>query len=1344
MSQIWGSFLPYHLARQLIENPHMSPAGMEQRFNAVVLLVDMTGFTAISEALAATGDSGAEELTGILNSYFGPMIKLIHQFGGIIGQFGGDAMTILFPYDHPSNQDAAQRAIQCALEMQQRMVHYQSIQTSAGIYKLTMKAGLAQGPILCTTAGDPSIRLQCLIAGSTLNRCSGAEKLSRPGEVIVHNDVLTLVPGISPVRKWDDYGSVDSLPVPATPAPLPPLEPLTPKAIKTVAAFLHPSTAERILRGQTAFINEPRKVTVVFANFDDLDYDNDPQAGEKLRSFLLKVIQYTHQLGGYLNKVHMGDKGSKVLVLFGAPIAHEDDENRALRFALELQSIEKVRIGICTGLVFCGQVGSDDRQEYTVIGDAVNLSSRLMQIAQAGQTWVNDATHQACRETFLWESGQSIAVKGKSEPVLVHLLKGIKHKSRMHLQEPRYSLPMVGREKEVGVIRAKIQAAHQGRGQIIGIIGEAGLGKSRLAAEIIRTANEKGFTGYGGECLSHGANTPYLVWRNLLHGFYGLDPNQNPEYQIHQLEEELFAVHDKLIQRMPLLGLALNLPIPENELTRASDARVRKASLEALIVDCIRFRSKYVPLLLVFEDCQWIDPLSNDLLETVGRNITDTPILILVVYRPAENDNDQPKITHFNHFTPLRLEEFTTREADQLANLKLEKLYGNTEAIPTLLLEKIRARAQGNPFFIEEMINLIHDQKLGPIDSWTVHDIDLPDSLKSLLVSRIDQLAEGPKITLKVASVIGRLFKAAWLWGVYPGLDAPEQVIAQLDQLDRMDIIKQDKPEPELEYLFKHILTREVAYESLSLATRIMLHEQVGSFIERSFPFSLHQFVDLLAYHYGQSKNKEKQQEYFRKAGDAAQALFANSAAIDYYQRLLPLTSGRERVEVLLEIGKVKQLTGLWDQAEETYNAALALAVEHQSVDLTAQCELSIGALGRSRGAYDQALPWLTRALTKFESINDRQGYCDTIREMGILYWNQGNHSNALNCFERSLEIARSLNDHKAAFRAIGNMGLVNWTMGNNERALECYQQCHLVATELGDRLGLSINHTNLGDVYLDLGDYGRALEHFARSLESALEIGIRQGIGISVGNMGNVYEQQGYYNNALACFTASLQIALEIGDRLGIGFTTWHMAKAYLANGQVETAERLLAQAILLARALDIPYELCDYLDTLADLRYGQKHYSEAYLWNQEASNLAAQVDHKDVQFMAQVRTILLDAARRRIDKETAISMLQSLKESWPAIQEQAAILYEIWCLDRGRQAGRLESARLYGELVTKTPNIIYKKRYEELSGEKLPDPAALPPLPEFVFKQTASINSLIDQVESFLHEIETSQRSE
>jgi len=567
MSTLWRSFVPYHVARDLIRQPGQSPVGQEQRFDAVVLFADVSGFTALSEALGAAGRDGTEELTTILNRYFEQMIALIQSYGGITAKFGGDALTVLFPYTIEDHQAVARRALQCALEMQGRMPGYTNLPTSAGLFSLTMKAGLAQGPIFCTTVGDPALRLEAVIAGGPLDACAEAEHHARAGEVLAASSLLETAAPVTTGEERQGFGVVLALPLHPVPHPLPGLPAFPPQAAQMAAAYIHPSIAARLVDGQASFINEHRKVTVLFIQFENFDYDGDPLVGQRLQDYLLQVIQTIEAYDGYLNKVDTGDKGSKVIALFGAPIAHENDAERALRCALDLCALpeRRVRIGVNTGFVFCGQVGSDLRREYTVMGDAVNLSARLMQAAAfspadpPGQVLVGDSTFHNAGRAFAWLESLPLKVKGKAEPVTVHPLAGLQSKEDT-LQELNYSLPMVGRQAEVAAISEKLDLALHGQGQIVGITAEAGMGKSRLAAEIIHLALEAGLRGCGGECLSHGANTPYLVWRSLLANLFGLDMNWPLETQVQRLRSELTAIDPALLPRLPLLGAASTCP----------------------------------------------------------------------------------------------------------------------------------------------------------------------------------------------------------------------------------------------------------------------------------------------------------------------------------------------------------------------------------------------------------------------------------------------------------------------------------------------------------------------------------------------------------------------------------------------------------------------------------------------------------------------------------------------------------------------------------------------------------------------------------------------------------------
>ncbi len=1332
MAQIWHSFIPYHVAQQLLTD---APVGSEQRFMAVALFADVSGFTAMSEALGSVGISGTEELTGILNSYFGPMIDLIHAYGGIVAKFGGDAMTVFFPCQPETLPEVSCQAVTCALEMQAKMANYQSISTQAGVFGLAMKAGLAAGPLFCTIVGHVALRLESIVAGSVLDLCAEAEHHAQKGEVVIHEGMFAPCFEIS--EKREVFGLVNGMMgVRGKLAPLPPLPTLSPEATETIAAFMHPSIAQRIRTGQTSFINEHRKATILFVSFGGFDYDGDTAVDRKLQEYLYRVIQIVQRYNGYLNKVDMGDKGSKYIILFGVPLANEDDESRALRCSLEIQAIPDmpVSIGINTGFVFSGQVGSSVRQEYTVMGDAVNLAARLMQAAQPGDILVNGTTQKASGGDFRWEAGQSLHVKGKEQPVQVSRLMGLARPTVLQLQEPAYALPMVGRAAELAVIQQKLHLVRQGQGQIVGITAEAGMGKTRLTAEIIKLALNQGFVGYGGECLSHGVNSSYLVWQNLLRGLFGLDPGWETDVQIAHLENVLAILDPSSLPRLPLLGRVLNLTIPDNELTRTMDAKLRKESMESLVVEFVNRMGAVRPLLLVLEDCHWIDALSRDLLAAVGRNIANVPVLLVAVYRPPGAAHEQLPITRLGHFHKIHLAEFTPLEAKTLIDMKLSQFLGSRGSMPAGFVARVLERAQGNPFYIDEMINLVRDQGIDPADTHALTKLHLPDSLHSVIISRLDRLAENTKSTLKVASVIGRLFRADWLWEVYPQLGTPERIKDQLMLLTKMDITPVEKPDSEeLAYLFKHILTREVAYESLALATRQMLHEQIGLYIEELFADSLAQYTDLLAHHFALSRNQAKKKVYLALAGQAAQAAYANEAAVTYYQNLLPLLEGAERGAVLLELGTVLQLIGRWDEAQSRYGEALALAVDSDDGHAQGHGEYRLGSLARARGVFAEALQRLTAASEHFTAVNDLLHAANAEMEIGIIDWSQGNYTAALARYESCLQTYRQLADQSGVCRAIGNMGIVYWTLGDHARALDLYGQYQAIATEIGDKLGLSRAMGNMGNVYLDLGNYRQALKYFIDNLHVALELGYRQGTSISVANMGEVYEKQGDYERALPCYRFSLETDLELGDRYGVAFALWNLAKVYLGLREFGTAVSLLELAIHIGRIIDIPYELSDFLFTQAEIFYRLNQPAAALAALEETLRLARSVKHPQVQLTARLLQLRLQAETQEwpfiIDSLSAL-LTPDLDEI-----QRAAVQYEVCLLDGERRLGG-ETAVLYKKLYNQTPNVQYKRRYEQLSGQILPAPPELPLLPQGIIAFATTTESLLQKVESFIQE--------
>ncbi len=1076
-------------------------------------------------------------------------------------------------------------------------------------------------------------------------------------------------------------------------------------------------------------------MTILFGGFSGIDYDEDRRAGPKLQDYLLAVMQVVKRYDGFLSQVDMGDKGSKHIILFGTPIAHENDEERALRCALELSKLPQcpARFGINTGYVYCGGIGSTRRREYSAMGDAVNIAARLMQAAEPSHILVSGVTQRYVNDKFLWQTFAPLSVKGKSEPIPIVEPLAARDRATSHLQEPTYTLPMVGRMEELRLAEAKIALVLRGRGQIIGVTAEGGMGKSRLGAEIVKLAADRGLIVYAGACHSYGTTVSYLPWRAIWHGLLGIE-SAAPEARIAGLEAELAAIDPGLERRLPLLDVVLNLAIPDNDLTAALEARLRKESLEDLLLAVLIHRANRAPLILVVEDSHWIDPLSQDLLDYLGRNLVGLPVLILILYRPREAERGQiPHITQLPHFTELHLVDFTDAEATQLIALKLAQSFAMEGEAPTRLTERIQEKAQGNPFYIEEIVNFMHDRQVDPRDEVAVARMELPESLHSLIISRIDLLAEAEKSTLKVASAIGRLFRAGWIWLSYPQIGTEEQVIAGLDALSALGLTPLDRVEPELEYLFRHVVTQEVAYESMAVATRALLHEQIGDFVERGYADDLGGYTDVLAFHFGRSRNTEKQRHYFRLAAHAAGNAYANQTAIDYYQRLLPLLPAAEQAEALGNLGQIQQLIGLLEEAEHSYRRALILAEADQSQGEEARCRLLLGHLMWYKADCPEALIWLEQARAGFEQRADRSGVSQAIGRMGLVYWLQADYPRALTHFEQWAEISEELGDGSSLAEAVGNIGNVYAYRGEYARALEQYERQQALAGVAGNRRESLNAIGSIGLVYFHSGNYPRALEHLARALAGAAEIGDRHTVMIAAVNIGVLYRLQGDHARALAAFHFVLDTAIRLYERAAVAVAVGNIAWTFADQGLPERAAQLFARAIALARALNIPYYLVDALYGRAELHARRGEYGAAQIRNDEALRIAGEAECPDIQLKAQILSVDLRVARGLIDRPAAATECEALLEERKEASEQAAIHYAIWRLTRADEQRR-RAVELYTDLHLWTPNVEYRERLADLGAALSDAPEALPPLPAGMIERATPLDVLLRQVDAMI----------
>jgi tetratricopeptide (TPR) repeat protein len=378
--------------------------------------------------------------------------------------------------------------------------------------------------------------------------------------------------------------------------------------------------------------------------------------------------------------------------------------------------------------------------------------------------------------------------------------------------------------------------------------------------------------------------------------------------------------------------------------------------------------------------------------------------------------------------------------------------------------------------------------------------------------------------------------------------------------------------EPELTYLFKHIITQEVTYESLPYATRAALHGQIGGFIEASFPTTLDQYVDLLAFHFERSQNDEKKRKYLVQAGLAAQANYANAAAIDYYRRALPLLSAAERGAVLLRLGQVLELVGQWPEASETYRQALELARQLDDQTAQARCQIAIGELLRKQSRYEEAAGWLKQAQAAFEALGDRAGAGQALHGAGTLAAQQGDYETARACYEQSLEIRRALDDRPHIASLLSNLGILARFRGDLGKALAFHEEGLAIRRELGDRWAIANSLNNLGNVALDQDDYSGARSRLEEAVTLLREIGDRWAIANSLNNLGNVARTQGDYPAAARLYGESLAIYREFDDRRALAYLLEDIGGLAAVQGQAERGLTLAAFAAGLRKTTGSP----------------------------------------------------------------------------------------------------------------------------------------------------------------------------
>jgi class 3 adenylate cyclase len=1107
-----SAYLPQPLVRLLRDDPYREWAGYARQQPAAVLFADLVGFTPMTEALTSQGREGAEDLTRILDQVFTALIATCEDYGGVVGKFVGDALTVYWAVERGSDLPLAiQYALACGLALQTQMQAFTEVPTTAGSFRLEMRVGVAAGVIELRVAGDPSIGLEALVLGWPLLAASQAQGAARPGEVVAHPSAAAEAIG----RARNDMLVVESPVHRISPRPLVPLswdsvaKPDDLAAL--IARFLPPALAERIFLGQGAFAADLRRVTSVFAGLEGsrIDLEGAVAAAQRVIS----------AAGGRVNRVSVGDKGTMIHLLFGAPTANEDDAARAV-WATRLlwaeltgqHNVSAVQVGVATGGVYAGPVGGPTRREYTVMGNAVNLSARLMQVAQPGQVVCDAPTVEEAPGNFVWERLPPVMVKGKSRPVEVWLVGETNGISRA---APRQG-PLLGREIELETLKQILERARQGHRQVISLTGEGGIGKSRLLQAWLTEAFMEGWWAVVGQAVITGREMPYLSWRALAAEMLACPPDVGIERLTEAAVGALEILDPSRVDCWPLLGDLLGVPLPDTPLTREMEAPQRRQILMDLITRWVTLQAAQTPLFLILEDAQWTDEASLELameLAWAAANLpagTSKGIVIALVHRPLP----PPISAAWQALRQVITETITLGELLPEAVCQLAAYRLGVASLPNRLAVLLVSRTQGHPFFAEELCQTLQGQGLvrvldGQVQlSVNLSSAAIPTSVEDLVQSRIDHLDEQTRLTLKIAAVLGTVVPFDALLGSYPLSIEPLTLRQHLATLERHGLLLRETDSP-LTYRFKHSITQQVTYRSLLAAQRRDLHGRVARYFEETTGGTPGSAVDVLAYHYARSIYQAKAVHYLRVAGEQATRQAAYTVAVDYFSQALERVA---QTDFLNRCAILEAREQIWRTlgdlaARQGDLEALEAAVEAcRDPQWGARATFRRAVFAYDQGDYHASDAFLQQVIGQAADLDDNRLMGLALLERGNILSGWSRYEDALICYEVAAKMFDQQSMISLQAEAVRKRAEMQRHIGDWVGALVSYEEAEHLSGEAGDRAGAAMQRVEQAVLYIQLGMLEEAKRDLLAAWQWAEQVNHRYILMASGAALGELY----------------------------------------------------------------------------------------------------------------------------------------------------------------------------------------------------------------------------------------------
>jgi class 3 adenylate cyclase/tetratricopeptide (TPR) repeat protein len=1121
-----GSYVPDLVGRWSPDDPPYREVG------GSLVSADISGFTALSERLAGYGREGAEELTVLLNQCFGGMIEIIDEFGGDVLKFGGDALLVLFTGDEHTARAAA------ACFRMRRLIE----RTWSTPLVKRVKLGISQG----IHSGTFNLHLvdaghrELLVVGPGMSSTVDCEGAAERGQILLSHDAAALLDDVFLGEITSEGRVLDRDPTVSTRRP-----DEVAGAAGPVGAFVPEWLVEQAAAGRVA---EHRVVTVGFVFFggaDSLLLEQGPERlHERLQALATVTEEATSRHGVYWLASDVYAGGGKIILAAGAPRSTGQDEDAAVRTAREILDADvglPIRAGLNRGPVFMGDLGSDRRRTFTVMGDTVNLAARLMQKSGTGQLVASQAVLDQVPTAFELEELEPFLVKGKTEPIHASLIgaqQGHDHAGESPLATD-HDVSFVGREAELLTLRELLETARTGVGRVIDLSGEPGIGKTRLMAELVRGDDDLTVLRASGGLYSRG--TPYFAVSTMLRQHAAIDRSANAVVAGRLMSAWVLDRAPEFEPWLPLIAIAFNADVPMTPAVDRIAPANRAARLREVVVDLLTI-TLTGPTVIIVDDAHRLDEASEELFAALSRRIARRPWLLAALRRI----DGESFAVGAEDSVSLLLGALSEEEIRALAFAALDRgLVADEDQVDSLV-----ERGVTNPLFLLELIR-----------SGLGEGAATPDSIEALVTARIDTLGAADRLLLREAAVLGTLVDVNLL------ADATGQTQLRFpERWERLSGFLVRGSDGRLR--FEQGLYREVAYSGLSYRRRRQIHSDVGYVLERRAGENWEESSELLSLHFHHAAVWKRSWRYSVIAGDRARSKYAHAEAADFYRRALESPRSHWPAEdsvsaVAESLADALELNGRYDEADRALTLARRYRNDRESMVRLLRKE---GVIRERQGRYSLALRWYGRGLNAITGFTDATR---ALREEGDLAiasagvkFRQGRLWESIHWAHRAEAVAKELDDPRMLAHSAYLLMTVYGVLRRPEVA--DYRDVALPLFEqLGDWTYQGNALNNLGVDAKEAGRWSEALELYERSLAARKEAGDAVGAAFTTHNIGEIRSDQGYLDEAEELFKTAQRSWSRAGYAMGIALGASYLGRLNARRGDFDAARTLLEDGL-------------------------------------------------------------------------------------------------------------------------------------------------------------------------------------